>query len=321
MEFKTAKLDITAVVISVLTTALIIVMSAFFIIKVPVGLVFAAGLICIPLFSYLLAPRCCRFEGSKLFIEKVSGKKILIDMADIKGFSLVDNFMQLKPIRSFGNGGLFGYYGLFSTREYGTINCQLTRLKKVFLIETTRGYYAVSPQDTDRFGEYLHSTVSGMTGKVMPAQPLVRTALKPASLAYLIIPDLILAVTILIIVLFYPQLPARIATHFNFQGLPDGWSPKSAVVLITMIPSVLIFILNTVFFLVLRSHHADRHTPLFIISIFSLIQALLAFVASDLCWFNTRGVHVIPLHYAMIGFLVLTGIFLWVHYNRIRKPG
>jgi hypothetical protein len=321
MEFKTAKLDTAATVISAFTTIFLAVMAVFFIIKVPIGIVFAAGMMSIAVFSYLLAPRRYRFEGSKLVIEKVSGKKIVIDMADIKGYSMVANFMHLKPVRSFGNGGLFGYYGLFSTREYGTINCQLTRMKKVFLIETTRGYYAVSPQDAERFGEYLHSTISGMTGKVLPAQPLVRAASKPASLVYLIIPDLIMAITVIMVILLYPRLPDKLASHFNFQGAPDGWSPKTALIWIGIVPPALIFAINTVLFIILRSHYHDPHIPVFLVLLFSLIQAFLAFITYDICWFNTRGVHVVPVQYAMIVFLGLIVIFFWIYYNRIKKPG
>ncbi|HEX7319091.1 MAG TPA: PH domain-containing protein [bacterium] len=321
MEFKTAKLDTAATVISAFTTVFLAVMAGFFIVKVPIGIIFAAGMMSIVVFSYLLAPRRYRFEGSKLVIEKVSGKKIVIDIADIKGYSPVADFRQLKPIRSFGNGGLFGYYGLFSTREYGTINCQLTRLKKIFLIETIRGYYVVSPEDADRFGEYMHSTISGMTGKVLPAQPLVRAASKPASLAYLLIPDLIMAITIIMVILWYPQLPDKLATHFNFQGVADGWSPKTAFIWMGIVPPAVIFAFNTILFVILRSHYHDPHIPAFLVLLFSLIQAFLVFVTYDICWFNTRGVHIVPIHYAVIVFLGLVGIFFWVYYNRIRKPG
>ena len=43
---------------------------------------------------------------------------------------------------------------------------------------------------------------------------------------------------------FYPQLPAQVASHFNFWGEADGWMPKENFLVFHMI--LLVFILGTI---------------------------------------------------------------------------
>ncbi len=45
------------------------------------------------------------------------------------------------------------------------------------------------------------------------------------------LPLLLLFLVIYLVVSSYPSLPARIPTHFNFQGLPDGWGSKGIMYL------------------------------------------------------------------------------------------
>jgi uncharacterized membrane protein len=42
---------------------------------------------------------------------------------------------------------------------------------------------------------------------------------------------------------FYPQLPAQVASHFNFRGEADGWMPKENFLIFHAI--LLVFILGT----------------------------------------------------------------------------
>ena len=62
-----------------------------------------------------------------------------VALEDVEGYTVVPNFAKLHVSRTFGNGGLFGYYGTFSTAEYGAMSCQLRSLKDVFIIRTKRG--------------------------------------------------------------------------------------------------------------------------------------------------------------------------------------
>ncbi|MGB3478105.1 MAG: PH domain-containing protein, partial [bacterium] len=146
MEFKVAKLDRTATIVSIVTTAFLTVLSIFFVVKVPLGWLFAIFMMLIPLCCYLLSPKRYVFKGSALIIEKVVGRQITIPMNGIEAYIRVPNFAKLKVARTFGNGGLFGFYGLFSTAEYGEMNCQLTSLKDIIIIKTQKMNFALSPQ-------------------------------------------------------------------------------------------------------------------------------------------------------------------------------
>lgn len=103
MEFKVAKLDRTATIVSIVTTAFLTILSIFFVVKVPLGRLFAIFMMFIPLCCYLLSPKKFIFKGSTLIIEKVVGRQIIIPMSDIEAYIRVPNFAKLKVARIYGN--------------------------------------------------------------------------------------------------------------------------------------------------------------------------------------------------------------------------
>lgn len=115
-------------------------------------------MISIVLFSYLLSPSRYYIQGGNFVIEKVVGKKIIIPLNIIEGYIEVVDFNKLKPVRSMGNGGLFGYYGIFATKDYGNINCQLARLKNIIIIKSKSGFFAISPEKPELLIDWLKST-------------------------------------------------------------------------------------------------------------------------------------------------------------------
>lgn len=60
------------------------------------------------------------------------GKKIIIPINMIEGFIEVKDFNKLKPVRSMGSGGLFGYY--------------------------ESGFFAISPERPELLLDWLKST-------------------------------------------------------------------------------------------------------------------------------------------------------------------
>jgi len=319
MEFKITKLDKPATITSVITTVMLAAFSVFFIIKVPYGLLFAAGMMSIVFFSYLLAPGRYFFEGAKLVIEKNTGKRIVIPVQDIEGYIFVPDFLKLKPIRAFGNGGLFGYYGIFSTREYGNINCQLTGLKNIFLIKTKKGFFAISPLETTRFDEYLRSTIIGITGKVEAVEPIEPGKIKHASPFILLVPDAVFTLTLIMLILVYPRLPEHVATHFNFHGKADGWSSKSSFVVMGLVPAAILLALNIVVFFIVRRRTHDPRTANFVVLLFSLIQLFTSYISLDIYWFSIYNHHIIAIHYASLAFLGMFLLVIWGYYDKIRK--
>ncbi len=314
MEFKPAKLDTTALLISIVTTVFLVLFSMFFILRqIPYGWIFAVLMVGIPFVSYLLSPGNYYIQGGNFVIQKVCGRKIVIPLNDIENIIPVQDFCKLKPVRSMGNGGLFGYYGIFTTKDYGNINCQLTRMKNIVLIKTRTGFYAISPAKPEMLIDWLKST----TGKSSMTEPITAPEIikKRASFLTLLIPDTIFTLTIVMAVLLYQQLPEQIATHFDIHGNPDGWSPKVSFLYFTIFPQVILMAIAVITFFITRNRYRNEKSVYLLVMIISLIQFFVAYSSFDIYWFNTRNAHFVPMMYAVAVFTGLL-ILLLITYNK-----
>lgn len=319
MEFKIAKLDKMAIVVSVAATVFLVGLSIFFILKVPFGWAFAIFMMLVIIISYLLSPKNYSFEGTNLIIEKVIGKKIIIPLNEIEGYIRIRDFTKLKVVRTFGNGGLFGYYGMFSTAEYGSINCQLTSLKNIFIIKSKKGNFALSPLEPDKFEEHLKAIASGMTGEIEIIKPIPQEEMERANPLILIIPICIFILTIIVILLNYAQLPERIAIHFDFHGNPDGWGPKTSYLISGIVPSSILLALNIIIFFFVRRACSNPGIPNFLVIITSFIQLFIAYTSFDTYWFNRYNTHLIPLSYSIAVFVIIIVLLLLFYYRKIVK--
>lgn len=319
MEFKTAKLDSIATLISIIVTTLLLGLSIFFIIKVPYGWAFATLMMLIIVISYLLSPKRYYIEGSKLVIKKVVGKKIIVHFHEIEGYALIPNFMKLKVARTFGNGGLFGYYGMFSTAEYGSINCQLTSLKNIFIIKSKRGNYAISPLEPTKFEEYLKTTASGTTGEIQIIKAAPKEVMKYASPLILIIPVILFIIIVIFVLLNYQQLPERIAIHFDFHGNPDGWGSKSSYLINSLASSSILLILNIGIFFFVRRTTNNPAIPNFLVLVVSFIQLFIAYTSFDTYWINKYDTHLIPIPYGITVFVIIMALLLFIYYRKTVK--
>jgi len=319
MEFKVARLDRVATIISILTTGFLIGLSISFIMKMPYGWIFAILMMSIVVITYLLSPKRYYFEGSKFIIEKVNGKKIIIPLNEIEAYVVIPDFCKLKASRAFGDGGLFGYYGIFSTAEYGNINCQLTSMKNIIIIKAKKGLFGVSPLEVNRFEEYLKGMVVGVVGKFETIKPIEPTQIKYANPLILIIPDTILTLTVVMAILLYRHLPERVATHFDFQGNPNAWSSKISFISSYIVMSFIIFAANIITFFIIRKRTTDPRVANFVVILISLIQLLIAYVSFDIYWFNVYHAHFVTIHYGLIIFFVVFVTLLLIYYNKIMK--
>ena len=321
MEFKTARLDTLATIISIFVTTLLVGLSIMFISKVPYGWIGSVIMVLIVLISYLLSPKRYFFEGSKFIIEKVVGTKIVIPLSEIEGYAAIPNLMKLKVARTFGNGGLFGYYGIFSTAEYGIINCQLTSLKNILIIKSKKGNFAISPLEFDKFEEYLKTTVSGITGEIVTIQPMEPEKMKYANAFILIIPIVLFVLTIMILLLTYAQLPDRIAIHFDFHGNPDGWGSRTSYLVSGIVPSSVLLCITIILFFCIRRTTSNPAVPNFWVILMSFVQIFVAYISFDTYWINRFDTHLIPLWYITIGFLVILAVLLLFYYRNLTRQG
>jgi len=319
MEFKPARLDRIAIIISVLVTTFLIALSIFFIIKVPYGWIFAVFMMTILLICYLWSPKRYVFRNDLLVIEKIAGHHISIRLCDIEAYVHVPNFTKLKVARTFGNGGLFGFYGFFSTAEYGEINCQLRSLKDVIILKTKNMNYALSPENYEDLEEYLIKNVGGVAGNPITLQPLAITRKHLTSPMILILPAVLFIALVTMVLLNYSQLPERIAVHFNAYGQPDRWGSRSSYLISGLIPLTILFLLTTgVFFFVRRTTNKPA-IPNFLVIIMSFILLFTAFMSLATFWINKYGEQLIPMHYGIIIFGILLATLFFFYYRNIVK--
>ncbi|MBN2620111.1 DUF1648 domain-containing protein [candidate division WOR-3 bacterium] len=312
MVFNTARLDTTAVVVTIIVCTILIALSALFIIKVPYGWLWAAGMMLILAISYALSPQQYSFDGSRLIIRKAIGKTITIPLGDIQGYAIVPDLAKIRMIRMFGNGGLFGYYGMFSTAEYGPINCQLTRMKHVVIVQAEKMRYALSPRDIEKFVHTLCSVTSCSTVPVEPLQPGVKVIVRPL---ILILPIIVYIAAIATILLAFQSLPERIAVHFDVYGSPDRWGHKVSYLLSGVIPSTILFAMNCGIYFGMRRTIHTRTLLALLIMLVSWIQLFTLFISLDTFWLNTRGNHMVPFVYALVAFISVVVVLLFVYYR------
>jgi uncharacterized membrane protein len=288
MEFKPAKLDKLATIVTAFVTVLLVGLSLFFIIKVPYGWLFAILIMSIIIFSYLLSPARYFFEGSKLVMQKVIGKKIIISLEEVEGYAMIPE------------------------------NCQLKNLKQVIVIKTTHGTFAISPADATRFEEHFINTVRGLKSELTTLAPTTPSTMRLASPLILLLPAAIFVLTMLLVFSLYPQLPDRIAVHFDMQGNPNGWASRSSFIASGLIPAAVLFVVSdAVFFMMRRTTHKPT-LPYMVVALFAVFQLFTAFISIDTYWINIHDAHLIPFPYNIIGYVVIIVVLLFVYYRKTR---
>ncbi|MEX0811202.1 MAG: PH domain-containing protein [Chitinophagales bacterium] len=84
-------------------------------------------------FSYLFAPKAYKITDSELQVLRPVGNK-KFKLSDISEVRFVENSLKTVGIRTFGVGGLFGYYGKFYFKDIGSVNMYATKLGNRILI-------------------------------------------------------------------------------------------------------------------------------------------------------------------------------------------
>lgn len=98
--------------------------------------------------SWLFAPQSYSLDTTALSINRPIGK-VIINRSSIKEARMVGDGELKSTIRTFGNGGLFGYYGKYYNSTLGHMTWYLTQSKNRILIVTNEGKkIVISPDDT-----------------------------------------------------------------------------------------------------------------------------------------------------------------------------
>lgn len=124
--------------------------------------------------AYAWSPRGYAIADRSVVVRRLIGK-IAIPLDGIREArrAAADDFTGC--IRLWGNGGMFGYYGSFSTSKLGRSWWYLTNRRKAVVVITDRGTTLFSPDDVDGFLAAVRA--SGAIAGVPPGEPVLSTAL------------------------------------------------------------------------------------------------------------------------------------------------
>lgn len=153
MVYK-ASLDKTALIITlgvtVLFAAIIIGQYPLIRDKGRAAPIFAtAACVVIYALSYAFSPRHYAVTEEELVVHRPLGK-VRIRKELIKSAQRVDGSILGGSIRTFGVGGLFGYYGSFANFALGRMTWYATRRDKAVLVTTkTKKKIVLTPDDPD----------------------------------------------------------------------------------------------------------------------------------------------------------------------------
>ncbi|HMI07669.1 MAG TPA: PH domain-containing protein [Flavobacterium sp.] len=99
----------------------------------------------------ILSPRGYSVTKDELLIHRLIGN-VHIKKADIKSVATLEKDDVRYAIRTFGVGGLFGYYGKFYNSRFGHMTWYMTRSDRPVLITTVKGKKIVlSPDEVGSF--------------------------------------------------------------------------------------------------------------------------------------------------------------------------
>ncbi len=96
------------------------------------------------------APKRMIVTSDNLMIVRNFGRSVIVPRYKIKAVEAVE-YKRLQLIRTFGNGGLFGYTGRYRSRTLGNITMFATEKEHLVCIKTDETCYLVSCRQTEDF--------------------------------------------------------------------------------------------------------------------------------------------------------------------------
>jgi Bacterial PH domain len=150
-----ASLKITTAVVSFLILGSAASCIIFFAIdKSIISLVIAIILIGAYIVAYAYQPQYYVVGKDDLSIKRLSSN-IVIPKSAVQSVSIIHRDMLDVSLRTFGVGGLFGYYGKFSNSKLGAMIRYIKRMDSLVLITTSAEKIIVSPDDAEGFVKAL----------------------------------------------------------------------------------------------------------------------------------------------------------------------
>lgn len=152
----TTSLDKLAKGVTIAVTFLFafIIISQFMLVK-EIGFVFPTSVCILLVFTYLLAftfkPIHYKINNKQLVIHRF-WNDVKIDFNTIKHIEYLDKEKMSWVVRTFGVGGMFGYFGQFYNAKIGSMTWYATRRNKTVLIITNNQKKIVlTPDEPEEF--------------------------------------------------------------------------------------------------------------------------------------------------------------------------
>jgi hypothetical protein len=111
--------------------------------------------VAIPIGSYLYSPRKYVVGNFDIVVNRPIGD-VVVHVTDIMEIRAANPGEMSETTRTFGVGGLFGYYGNYATKRGGPMSWYATNYNNLVIIHTKQGETIVlSPDDKDFVGKML----------------------------------------------------------------------------------------------------------------------------------------------------------------------
>ncbi len=150
--YLSAKMDSLVLVITFLTGLLLILLPVGILTYSGASLALALPLLLCPLIlvlTYLYQVTGIKVNEKEVVIIRRIGN-FIISRESLISAKFIPNAMNLS-IRTFGNGGLFGFYGSFRNSTLGSYRAFVTSRENTVVLKSSDQTYVVSPQDPQAF--------------------------------------------------------------------------------------------------------------------------------------------------------------------------
>ena len=110
------------------------------------------------LFSLLWSPRGYSIRGDRFLVHRYIGPKTF-ELSSIGSVEPMDRSQLSGTIRTFGVGGLFGYFGKFHNPNIGSMDYYVTQRKNFIMIRTHAGKKIVLSPDDQGLADKLRKSL------------------------------------------------------------------------------------------------------------------------------------------------------------------
>jgi hypothetical protein len=145
----------SAIVTLIMLGCILFCFSTFIDQKSILSLVVGIVLILVFILAYAYCPQSYTIEKNQLIIKRIAGD-VVIPKSAVKSVNIIHREIVRDSIRTFGVGGLFGYYGKFTNSKFGVMKWYIRRMDQLVMLTTSTGEFLLSPDDFDGFVSALN---------------------------------------------------------------------------------------------------------------------------------------------------------------------